>query len=139
MDLTEDEAWGSEQCSSSPSPSFPSPADSPPQTHADDWLGGANLWQGQKLPEDQSFTQLSSSANQTRSVQNVGDSASAFEIIDRVMCDTVDQLLAIDAASAASAAMVSVSMLSCFQCLGLVAPGRVSVGCRRASRSKRRV
>ena len=122
MDLTEDEAWGSEQCSSSPSPSFPSPADSPPQTHANDWLGGVNLWQGQKSPEDQLSRQLSSSANETRSVQNVGDSASAFEIIDRVMCDTVDQLLAIDAASAAPPDIVSVSTLSCFRCLSLVTP-----------------
>jgi len=62
MDLSADEPWeytghdaardasydvalvSTSTLSSSPTPSFPSPADSPPQTDYNDWLGGSTMW-----------------------------------------------------------------------------------------------
>ena len=129
MDLTADEAWSSDP-PSSPCPSFPSPTESPPQTHDNDWLGGSYIWQvGRKARETQSSTVLSTAnidfkpqhhlpaVQLTSGCASVpSDSTSAtvrdFEVGDRSMLDTVDQLLAIDAASTASAAVDSVSVIT---------------------------
>jgi len=113
MDLTPDEAWWSESGTPSPSPSFPSPAESPPQTDSSDWLGGVHLWQAQRKypPGDAPIASCAQAAKTLHpqpqigtTPHNTGGSAGRLLSASNPVYDTVEQLLAIDAASAAAAA-----------------------------------
>ena len=118
--------------SSSPTPSFPSPADPPPQTDYNDWLGGSTMWLARSA-QDAAIANDNTCPNSAEVVHDMGAVHGSRSVRVRSSGglessggrakggakrsgsreDTVDALLAIDAAALASTAVSQVLFYFC--------------------------